>query len=443
MRPFASTIPLTEALATLRAAATPIDRIEPCPLHAAAGRVLASDLRASRDVPPFDRAAMDGVAVRARDTAQATPERPVVLRVVGTVFTGEAPDRVVADGECLVIATGAPLPPGADAVVMVEQTRSPDRDHVEIADARDLRRERRVTRLRHPRRRPDPRGGLGDHPGARGRAGRARSRADRCLRAPRVFLASTGNEVIAPGAPLGAGQIYDVNRYTLAPVVTTHGGDPLVGGTAVDSVEALRRTLDAARAARADLVVLSGGSSVGDRDLLVDAVAGRGELLFHGIAVKPGKPTLFARLGPQLLLGMPGNPTSCLSNAYILLIPLLRRMARLPEWHPNTRVAPLAHPVANTSGRHTFYTVRLENGLAVPAFKGSATSRASPMPTATSRSRPTSPAWRQEPRSRSRCSSASRWKWLRNTRRPPGRTTRTISRATRSGSGTTLITYGA
>ena len=289
MRPFASTIPLTEALATLRAAATPIDRIEPCPLHAAAGRVLASDLRASRDVPPFDRAAMDGVAVRARDTAQATPERPVVLRVVGTVFTGEAPDRVVADGECLVIATGAPLPPGADAVVMVEQTRSPDRDHVEIrtratsgenvglrgCDIRDGDRILEVGSVITPAR-----------VGALAALGLVQIDV---YERPRVFLASTGNEVIAPGAPLGAGQIYDVNRYTLAPVVTTHGGDPLVGGTAVDSVEALRRTLDAARAARADLVVLSGGSSVGDRDLLVDAVAGRGELLFHGIAVKPGK----------------------------------------------------------------------------------------------------------------------------------------------------------
>jgi molybdopterin biosynthesis enzyme len=117
--------------------------------------------------------------------------------------------------------------------------------------------------------------------------------------------------------------------------------------------------------------VLSGGSSVGDRDLLVDAVRERGEVLFHGIAVKPGKPTLLARLGSTLLLGMPGNPTSCLSNAYILLIPLLRAMARLPPWRPETREARLARPVRNASGRHTFFTVRLEDGLAVPAFKGS------------------------------------------------------------------------
>ena len=123
--------------------------------------------------------------------------------------------------------------------------------------------------------------------------------------------------------------------------------------------------------ADADIVVVSGGSSVGERDLLVDVLRARGEIIFHGIAVKPGKPTLLARAGAALVLGLPGNPTSCLSNAYILLIPMLRATAGLPPWQPQTTVATLAREVANTSGRHLFFSIRLDGRTALPAFKGS------------------------------------------------------------------------
>ena len=116
--------------------------------------------------------------------------------------------------------------------------------------------------------------------------------------------------------------------------------------------------------------MFSGGSSVGERDLILDAVQQIGEVIFHGIAVKPGKPTVFGRVGTTPVFGMPGYPTSCLSNAYMLLLPMLRRMARLPQFRPHVVTAPLARRVVSTTGRHQFYTVRLENGTAVPAFKG-------------------------------------------------------------------------
>jgi molybdenum cofactor synthesis domain-containing protein len=186
---------------------------------------------------------------------------------------------------------------------------------------------------------------------------------------PRVVVASSGNEIVAPGRPLAAGQIYDINTSTLPPVIAAHGGEVVTRETIPDRVEALRDALDAA--AWADLIVISGGSSVGERDLLVDAVLGRGEVLFHGIAVKPGKPTLLAAIGPQLLLGMPGNPTSCLSNAYILLVPLVRALARLPEYRPLVRRLPLARAIVSTVDRHQFYSVRIEADRVVPAFKGS------------------------------------------------------------------------
>ena len=117
--------------------------------------------------------------------------------------------------------------------------------------------------------------------------------------------------------------------------------------------------------------MFSGGSSVGERDLILDALQQRGEVIFHGIAVKPGKPTVFGRIGRTPVLGMPGYPTSCLSNAYMLLVPLLRRMARLPEYQPHTVRLPLARRIVSTTGRHQFYTVRIADGTAVPAFKAS------------------------------------------------------------------------
>ena len=120
-----------------------------------------------------------------------------------------------------------------------------------------------------------------------------------------------------------------------------------------------------------DVMVFSGGSSVGERDLILDVVTSRGEMLFHGIAVKPGKPTAFGRIGGKSFFGMPGYPTSCLSNAYMLLIPALRRMAHLPPYEPRIVKATLARRIVSTTGRHQFYTVRLADGAAVPAFKAS------------------------------------------------------------------------
>jgi molybdenum cofactor synthesis domain-containing protein len=180
---------------------------------------------------------------------------------------------------------------------------------------------------------------------------------------------STGNELVQPGGQLGPGQIFDINGATLPGIVRAHGGEPIRLSSARDSLDELRASL--ARAADADVVLFSGGSSVGERDLLVDVVRERGEVVFHGIAVKPGKPTLFARCGSALVFGMPGNPTSCLSNAYILLVPLLRRLAHLPPWRPERRLARLASAVSSSVDRHQFYPVRLDGARAVPVFKGS------------------------------------------------------------------------
>jgi molybdenum cofactor synthesis domain-containing protein len=186
---------------------------------------------------------------------------------------------------------------------------------------------------------------------------------------PRVAILSTGNEIVEPGQPLGPGQIYDINRFTLSAVIRAHGGTPAALPTAPDSLDALEAAI--AAAASEDVIVFSGGSSVGERDLILDALAAIGEVMFHGIAVKPGKPTVFGRVGRTPVLGMPGYPTSCLSNAYMLLVPLLRRIARLPDHQPRVVRLPLGRRIVSTTGRHQFYTVRIEDGTAVPAFKAS------------------------------------------------------------------------
>jgi molybdenum cofactor synthesis domain-containing protein len=188
-------------------------------------------------------------------------------------------------------------------------------------------------------------------------------------RRPRVAILSTGNEIVEPGQPLAPGQIYDINRFTLSAIIARHGGVPVPQPIAADTVQALEEAIHAA--IEHDAIVFSGGSSVGERDLIMDVLHRTGDVLFHGVALKPGKPTVFGKVDDTPVLGMPGYPTSCLSNAYMLLVPLLRRMARLPEYHPRIVRVPLSRRVVSTTGRHQFYTVRVQDGTAHPAFKAS------------------------------------------------------------------------
>jgi molybdopterin molybdotransferase len=371
MRPIKETLLFDDALALVLASVAPIDRHEHVRLTDADGRVAARDVAALMDVPPFDRAAMDGYAVVAEDTFGASPQSPKVLECVDKVLTGQLPTRDLRSGQCTEIATGAPMPAGADAVVMFEET---ERD----APAAD---EVRILTPVYPRQNVGRRGADIAHGHAVIRDGDVLSPSrigalaatgitDVVVYAkPAVAILSTGNEIVEPGQPLAPGQIYDINRFTLEAVTLRHGGVPMPLRTAADNLDELSDALDAARGG--DVIVFSGGSSVGERDLILDVLQQRGEVLFHGIAVKPGKPTVFGRLDAIPVLGMPGYPTSCLSNAYMLLIPLLRKMARLPEWKPPTVEAPLARRIVSTTGRHQFYTVRLVNGRAEPAFKAS------------------------------------------------------------------------
>ena len=367
MRPFTSTISLEEARRRLTAAIRPIARTERVTLADAAGRVVASSVTSTIDVPPFARSAMDGYAVIAADTTAATREAPARLRIAERIYTGQMPRGPIARGLCAEIATGAPLPEGADAVVIVEDTApSPGGGHgtgdmVEIFTA--------ATPGQHVGSRgADIRAGApvvnaGDlfTPGRVGSLA-AVGRVDvEVYERPRVAILSTGNEVVDPGHTLAPGQICVVNRFTLAALVAAHGGVPERHKAVEDSLDALTAALDACAAA--DVVVFSGGSSVGERDLILDVVAARGEMIFHGIAIKPGKPTAFALVNGRPLGAR--QPTSA-CRTHILLVPFLRdRPAAVP-----TADRPRAARRVDNCWRHRF-TVRLTDGRAHPAFKGS------------------------------------------------------------------------
>lgn len=343
-------------------------------------RVLAADVVAGIDVPHFAKVSMDGYAVRAEDTYGAGDETPKALRVIGSAVPGWIPDRSVEPGTCVEIATGAPLPGGADAVVMVEYTEPGDRPDVVqvrrgvaprdnvIDSASDIAAGTVVLRARtllEPR-----------HLGVLAAIGAAQVRV---VRRPRVALFSTGPELVESGGRLEAGRIFDINNHTLRAALLAAGCEATVLGIVPDDAADLDAAIE--RGLReADAVMLSGGSSLGGGDLVGDAFRRAGTLLLHGIAVKPGKPVVLGiGRGPDLetgtevekmMIGLPGNPMSALSDFYIFVQPFLRRALGLQS-RPSFVGAALARKHASTVGRYEFLPVRLDGDEAVPITKGS------------------------------------------------------------------------
>jgi molybdopterin molybdotransferase len=368
MRPFGALLSFAEAKAIVDANIQPIMRTEAVKIDDAVGRVLAGDMVAQMSVPPFDRAAMDGYAVRAEDTFNTGQFNPRILEIVGQVNAGDVPAVTITSGKCVQISTGAMMPKGADAVVMVEDT--------EAADGRV-----KVFKSSYPRANV---GKLGEDikegslvlkGGTVLDAGKIGVLASQGLtrivvyQQPRVAVIPSGEEVVPLGKKLKRGQLYDINTHTVTAVVKGNGGLPVPFEVVGDRADVIRGTL--AEALKADLVVISGGSSVGERDLLVGVLHGWGQVLFHGIQVRPGKPTLFAMVEGRPLMGMPGYPTSCLINAYLLVLPAVRKMAHLPPRTGQTVTVPLARRVQGSVGRRQFLTVRVQDGEAVSAFKES------------------------------------------------------------------------
>lgn len=367
MKPFRELIDFETAKNIVMDNTKIMTRTEKVNLSKAAGRVLAVSVKAAIDVPGFRRGAMDGYAVIAEDTFGTSRTAPKQLHLMGKIFAGMKPESSVERGNCMQISTGAPMPDGADAVVMVEETSLEDDTvsiykpvypgaHVSNKDS-DISKGTEIL----------SEGTLITPPITGVLAALGRDTVEVYSR-PKVIIFPTGDEVVSPGDELEYGKVYDINSFTMANLLGEGGAEVTISGITGDSMEDLHNCMDSCIGY--DYALFSGGSSVGERDLLHEAVSGKGEILFHGIALKPGKPTLCGRIGETLVFGMPGYPTSCLSNAYVILLPSVRKMARLP-WKVRQEEAVLARRVVSNIGRHQIFTVKVEEGMAHPAFKES------------------------------------------------------------------------
>jgi len=339
--------------------------VEELDLADACGRVLAAPIVAPEAVPGFLRATMDGHAVRAQDTFGAGVGSPQYLEIKGEVPMGLAPTLGVAAGETLRVATGAMLPPGADAVVMLEYTAEHPDGTLEV---------RRAVAPGENVLKPGEDVARGEVLFPAGRRLRPQEigllaaigiRRLAAYKKPRVVILSTGDEIIPLDGTPAPGQVRDSNAYLAAAQVAEWGGLPLLHGIIPDDFDALRKTLAAALGA-ADLILISGGSSVGVRDLTLYAIQDLpdSEILVHGVALRPGKPTILAALGevgPKPLLGLPGHPASAAVVMEVLGRPLLLRLAGLNDQPPWGRTVPavLSRNLAGATGREDYVRVRL------------------------------------------------------------------------------------
>ena len=368
MTPFKELVSYEEALKRIRSSMKPVERTESVHIEDAVDRVLAEEIVADRFVPPFDRAAMDGYAVKAEETFGASSSKPRVLRLAEVLHAGTLSNNVLGSGECVQVATGSAVPEGADAVVMVEFTEvngeavnvlRPVYPGANISlKGEDIEEGEIVLEL-----------GEQLFPARIGVLAALGRKEVKVYVKPEVAVVPTGMEVQEVGSPLKEGQIYDVNSYTLSSIIDKSGGVPVRCRVVPDTVGELRGAVKSLLGY--DVIVFSGGSSVGERDLLVSVIQEFGEVVFHGIQVKPGKPTLFSLVDGKPVFGMPGYPTSCLLNGYLLLVPAVRQMARLPVKKEKTVKVRLARRVVSSTGRAQFLTVKIRDGVAYPVFKQS------------------------------------------------------------------------
>jgi molybdopterin molybdotransferase len=354
-------VTVAEANARLALHLAPLRRAERVPLLDALGRVLAVDLRSTVDLPAFPRSTMDGFAVRAADTYGASEGLPAYLALCGEVPMGRAPELQVGPGQTARVHTGGMLPPGADAVVMVEMTQALDERMIEVVRAVA------VGENVVPVGEDIARGELMAASGRRLRAQELGGLAAvgvtevEVAARPRVAILASGDEVVPPERTPALGQVRDINSSTIAALVRRAGGRPLPQGIAPDDAPTLRRMAEAALAA-ADVLVVSAGSSVSTRDMTAEVIAGLGApgVIVHGVAMQPGKPTIIAVAGGKAVFGLPGNPVSTMVAFQLFVAPCLRLLQGAEEAPGITTRARLARNIASKPGREDYVPARLE-----------------------------------------------------------------------------------
>jgi molybdopterin molybdotransferase len=321
-------------------------------------RVLAEDIVAGSDIPPFANSAMDGYAVRSIDVAQASAEQPVMLRVIGEVPAGAMPDDELGPGSAVRIMTGAPIPPASDAVVPFEVT-SEGRDQamqpagqVAIYQAvrhsdnvrkagEDIQQGQRVLAPGHLLRPPDI--------GILAAMGFPQVSV---FRRPRVAILATGNELVDVDQPITPGKIRNSNEYTKIGLVRRYGGEPIPLGIARDTVEDLTAKIREGLAHNVDLFLTSAGVSVGDFDVVKNVLAAEGEMHFWQVAIKPGKPLAFGSIGRVPLLGLPGNPVAAMVAFEVFARPAILKLGGHSGWEKPAVRAVVDEDIHNSGRRH-------------------------------------------------------------------------------------------
>ena len=327
-------------------------------LCAAVGRVLYEDVMAEEYVPGFDRSTVDGYAVKAADTFGCSDAIPAILQVAGKVLMGKEADMPLAEGQCCAVPTGGAVPQGADSVVMIEYTEDYGDGTVGIGKAAApgqnmifkgddvfpgktiLKKGRRLS---------------SQDIGALAAIGKAKVTV---AKKPRIAVISTGDELVSPAETPTAGQVRDVNGALLSAMLTSFGAEPVTLGIIKDNEDELRKAVsDAAQSC--DGVLLSGGSSVGEKDAAAKVIGGLGDMLLHGIAMKPGKPTIMGRVQGKPVIGLPGHPVAVYFVSRVVVLPLLGFFTGLnmPSY---TVEAELSESVSANHGRAQYHCVRLQ-----------------------------------------------------------------------------------
>jgi molybdopterin molybdotransferase len=366
MSRFLQVVPVAEAV-RVAVNIAPATDAETVPVERSAGRVLAAPVAADTDIPGFDRSVVDGYAVRSSDTTGAGDAVPALLQSLGRVAMGTGNRKIIVRaGECAYIPTGGVLPEGTDAVVMVEYAeeagdtiliRKPvaHGENVLLRDE-DFKFGEIVFR---PGRRLTP-----QDAGVLAACGCA---VVPVAKKPVVGIISTGNELVPVTALPGPGQVRDANASMLAAWLSEYGCIPRLYGIVKDEREAFEAVI--ARALpECDLVLLSGGSSKDDRDMTAGVIAGKGEVLVHGIAIAPGKPTIIGRVANKPVFGLPGHPASAFVVLIAIVRPILDTMLGLKKSLLRTVKGTLRENIPSQRGREEYVRVRVENGMVTPLF---------------------------------------------------------------------------
>lgn len=347
-----------EALERIQSALAPLPR-QKISAGDACGRIVAADCSAQINLPPFDNSAMDGYAVVSNDVKFASAENPVSLNVIGEIPAGQNFEGRIVIGQCARIFTGSPVPEGADAVVMQEDTKR-EGENVRILDSARPFENIRLCGEDVKTGQPLARAGQRITPGMVNLLLAAGCGEIAVSRRPVIGLMATGDELRTPDQPLAPGQIYESNRHMLAAQVAQAGGDARVFELVPDDLDSTRKALENAFA-ECDAVITTGGVSVGEHDYVKEAFTGiGGKLDFWRVRVKPGKPFVHGSLGGRFLFGLPGNPVSAFVTFMVLVRPALLKWQGAAETGLPRHPAVLADTLQNRGDRRHFMRVQVD-----------------------------------------------------------------------------------